>query len=396
MISYDLRLATKANMLLDPIINRRNQLPELTFNEDIRPSFELMGKISTHCQLHVIETFLSSSSLNDTTIASLKSSPILQHDAVLPPPLHHITAQYPGQSISIPENSISNIIKVIEDIFFRQKRMKRDTEMINKYAVLSINDQATNANLRGARSIRIHDDTPFTRFDSIQLAPGLFHYLLNLSWYMLDIHRGIISDTGSETGSGADWIRVLGKTRHGGKHPNYHAVKATLMQILDGLLLEAWRLECISRGFTSIATFEASGPTAVLLMEMADSIHSKYSSTPTREECYSDPDNPRTFDECLYNIRLFIRDLLYFRTLHAAVKSGDFGRVEQLLGLFAIWFAGAGAWNYRNETLHLLLNLRKVWTPEFTYVLLCPPKLLILFELTFFDDCLAMLSVPIC
>ena len=116
---------------------------------------------------------------------------------VCQPPSDHLTVQYPGQSITIPENSVSDIIKVIEDIYYRQKQMHPSHEILCDYAVLSINDQATNSLLRSARVLRSHDNTTFTRFDSIQLAPGMFHFLLNLAWNMLEIHCGHGDDHGS-------------------------------------------------------------------------------------------------------------------------------------------------------------------------------------------------------
>lgn len=240
MISYPLRLANKKSMLLSAILDNQKSLRKINFNQHVRPSFGTMLKINAHGIIHIVNTILESDSFDSVDyvehVKTVRKSPILIHRAILPPPPDHVTIQRPGQSISIPENSVSDIIKVIEDIFLRQKRMDPQHDMINKYAVLSINDQATNALLRSARATRIHDETPFARFDSIQLAPGMFHFLLNLSWIMLSVHRSHKDDHGSAQ----LFINVMGKKRHGKKHPDYHAIKATLMQILDGILLEAW------------------------------------------------------------------------------------------------------------------------------------------------------------
>ena len=62
---------------------------------------------------------------------------------------------------------------------------------------------------------------------------------------------------------------------------------------------------------------------------------------------------------------LLIRDLLYVQELSDAISSSDWGRIEDILGTLAIMFKGAGANNYCTEVLHLIRNLKVVWTLEF-------------------------------
>ncbi|KAH8976415.1 hypothetical protein EDB92DRAFT_1811901 [Lactarius akahatsu] len=69
------------------------------------------------------------------------------------------------------------------------------------------------------------------------------------------------------------------------------------------------------------------------------------------------------------NIVLLTRDLLYVVELVDATASGDFGRIEDVLPTIACMFRGAGSNNYSTEILHLLFNLKEVWTPEFAYVI---------------------------
>ena len=53
-----------------------------------------------------------------------------------------------------------------------------------------------------------------------------------------------------------------------------------------------------------------------------------------------------------------------------AVSDGDFGRIEDILPDLACIFHGAGSNNYVTEILHLLFNIKEVWTPEFVYVVI--------------------------
>jgi hypothetical protein len=48
-----------------------------------------------------------------------------------------------------------------------------------------------------------------------------------------------------------------------------------------------------------------------------------------------------------------------------AISAGDFGRIEDILPDLACIFRGAGSNNYSTEILHLIFNLKEVWTPEF-------------------------------
>ncbi|KII82839.1 hypothetical protein PLICRDRAFT_120211 [Plicaturopsis crispa FD-325 SS-3] len=84
----------------------------------------------------------------------------------------------------------------------------------------------------------------------------------------------------------------------------------------------------------------------------------------SEEQPKSNPDEDRAY----HNIRLLTRDLLYIKELVQAVHDGDFGRIEDMLGNIACLFRGSGGCQYATEILHFLMNLKKVWTPEFAYV----------------------------
>ena len=65
------------------------------------------------------------------------------------------------------------------------------------------------------------------------------------------------------------------------------------------------------------------------------------------------------------NIVLLTRDLLCVTELVDAIASGDFGRIEDILPILACMFRGSGSNNYLMEILHLLFNIKEVWTPAF-------------------------------
>jgi hypothetical protein len=73
-------------------------------------------------------------------------------------------------------------------------------------------------------------------------------------WGLLKTHQGAIG----ELGSLKYFFALLEKTRLANEKPDYHTLLAALMQVLNGIILEAWRCEC---GFPSLNAFEASKPT---------------------------------------------------------------------------------------------------------------------------------------
>ena len=75
--------------------------------------------------------------------------------------------------------------------------------------------------------------------------------------------------------------------------------------------------------------------------------------------------NAETPDTVHANVVLLTRDLLYVAELISAISAGDFGRIEDILPDLACMFRGAGSNNYSMEILHLLFNIKEVWTPEF-------------------------------
>jgi hypothetical protein len=351
MAIYPLRNATLAAMRLQPILDRQALLEEITFMDDIRPSLANHRGVTSHVLLHIIEVLLDFCPAFRDHKRKYATLPELQHTRSRPPPAGYKTTQNPLRSTTTAESSVSGIINVYSEAYTRQLNFQPNDAALNASAIVSINDQATNAMFRAAQNMRRGDLTAFSRMQLLQFGPGMFHALLNFAWILLAIHRGH-EDT---PGSLDYYIKGLQKKRHGAAHPDYHSLKATLMQVLSGLLLLAWEEVC-----GDLDRFAATDPSPLQLLEKAKEIHRRYATGPTMDTAQSDQKNP-----VLHNVRLLIRDLLYFRTLHAAVKSGDFGRVEELLGTMTILYCGAGANNYTTEFLHFIQNLRKVWTEGF-------------------------------
>ncbi|KAF9224862.1 hypothetical protein BS17DRAFT_751805 [Gyrodon lividus] len=254
----------------------------------------------------------------------------------------------------------------MHDVYINQ--LKVTHELLADRAIPSINDQSTNTRIRGAKALRKRDVNTFTRLQNLQLGFGLFHLCMNLMWALLHIHQHSIHQIGS-----LSFFALLDRTRLGCEHPDYHTLLGMLLQILQGIILDAWRIEC---GHLSLAAFASSNPSPDELLRVADQIILNYVTVAPEpsEKKFTDtsgaePTSNMDSDDAHRNLRVLTCDLLHVLELVHATSKGDFGRIEDILGNLSMIFRGAGSNNYCSKILHFLHNLKKVWTPEFADIM---------------------------
>ncbi|KAF8272938.1 hypothetical protein EI94DRAFT_1565132 [Lactarius quietus] len=299
------------------------------------------------------------------------SDAMLQHPPRRPLPIGHKTTFHPLPVSTIEEASIDGNLLVHDDIYLAQ--LKRSPDDLNKMAIPTYNDQLTNARIRGGQHFRQKDVSHWERREIFQLAFGSFHLTMNLLWCILETHRG----SRNQTGSLSHLFAILEKTRLGGGKPDYHTLLSALTQILHGLILNAWCAEC---DCSSLDDFASANPTPRDLLDCAHRILEKYSApetifgpmnskTPIKDlRSGVGLPNPPT-DIVLNNTALLTRDLLYMIELVDAITTGDFGRVEDILPAITCMFRGSGSINYSMEILHLIFNIKEVWTPAYANII---------------------------
>ncbi|KAF7333998.1 hypothetical protein MVEN_02304400 [Mycena venus] len=323
-IIYPLRNPNPAALNLSVILLRAQNASDLDFNRDLCPSLEQSRSSHHHfCSytIHVLCHYKKNfrSRLDEPALASPSRRAL---------PDGYKTPQLPIKLCTIKESSIKGNLAVHVETLVNQLHL---TYAQLTKAVLSIHDQATQALNHGAKAIRAFDINPFLRCQIFQLGIGLFHLCLNLSWAILNVHRGHVNHEGTLV----HLFVIIEKTRLGGQHPDYHSLLSALMQILDGLLLDAWRIEC---GYSTLAEYAASNPTATQLRTTAAKILYNH-GTPNRPP--TAPDAP--VDTVRENTQRLIHDLIYLCEVTRAISAGDFGRVEDILTTLSMMFCGAGS-----------------------------------------------------
>ncbi|KAF6759188.1 hypothetical protein DFP72DRAFT_1064151 [Ephemerocybe angulata] len=219
-IVYPLPNATPETMLLQPILdNMRNpDYAGLSFEKDLQPSPDQLASI-----LHQFEDY---------------DDPALRHKPRRLVPTGR-TDFYPIRVSTTEEASVKGNLKYQQEVYFDMFGL--DSKDLSKYAIPSINDQLTNSRIRSSQVLRVDDLDDFHRRLIFQLAMGLFHAALNLVWALLHVHRG----TSSQIATVAYWIVVLEKVRLLSAKPDYHTAYAFLIQILEGVVLAAWKEICL-------------------------------------------------------------------------------------------------------------------------------------------------------
>ena len=258
-IIYKVRNGNLDHMLLAPIMEWFKSTKGLDYNRDIRPTLEQLLSVHSQLKIVVVVALLK----HCTEFKPYAERPDLQHTARRCIPKGYCTEQYPIHITTIEEASVRGNILFHDDVYMNQ--LKRTHAELSKYGIPSINDQLTNSRIRSAQILRARDLNPWTRREVFQLGIELFHLCLNLVWALLQTHRGSLEQTGSLS----YFFALLEKMRLGGEHPDYHTILAVLMQILDGLLLNAWRNEC---GQPSLAKFAKSEPSTDELLCLAGKI----------------------------------------------------------------------------------------------------------------------------
>ena len=146
-ILYTIENASLHNMGLGPMLHHVHCVADLNFNADIHPTKQQHQSIHYQACVNVIHILLQEcTSFQDY---KFHSAPSLSHKERCRLPKGHKTKQYSLHTSTINESSVSGNIAVINDMYINQLKMTH--EQLSDFAIPGINDQSTNACIRGAK-----------------------------------------------------------------------------------------------------------------------------------------------------------------------------------------------------------------------------------------------------
>ncbi|KAF8263668.1 hypothetical protein EI94DRAFT_1772866 [Lactarius quietus] len=206
-ILYKVRNGNPEHMPLAPIMEHFWNVEGLEFNHDICPTRTQREFYQFQFKVVIIRVLLKYC----PNFKPYEKDPTLQNIPRHPMPSGYVTKQFPLHATTIEEATVHGNLLYHDDVYLTQ--------------------------LQGTPEV-------------FQLGFGLFHLCLNL-----------------QAGSLAYFFVLLEKTCLGGDHPNYHTLLSALTQVLDGILLNAWRYES---GFQNLSEFTATTPPNVRLATQED------------------------------------------------------------------------------------------------------------------------------
>ncbi|KAF8804754.1 hypothetical protein BYT27DRAFT_7225339 [Phlegmacium glaucopus] len=328
---------------------------------DLRPSVEAATSYFSQTTVNISKILFK----YVPELADFGSDPLFQNRPQRQLPPEKKTRFYPVSTSTIEEASIMGNLHVHNKVYVHQ--LKRDPQELNDYAIPCLNNQLTNSRIRSVQALHAKDFSAWEQRKIFMLAFGTFHLLMNLIWALLNVHRGTISQHGSL----AYYFNILEKVCLACEKPDFHTLLTALTQILEGLIFNAWQEEC---GQTSLPDFAKANPKPKDIILIAQCIIKKY-VTPTSDkpkkskksnnsDLEDEVEHTSPVDSVYESTILLTHDLLYVIKLTDAIASGDFGRIEDILPDIACIFRGAGLNNYSTKILHLIFNIKEVWTPE--------------------------------
>jgi len=214
-------------------------------------------------------------------------------------------------------------------------------------------DQLTTSRLRGLKTFRSMDDTPYEQLCWMEPIFGWFHLQMA---FATSLHKQYY---GTRAGIGfARVFELLGKKGLASakvKGNWFHDFEEALEEVATANFLCTW-LEIT--GANSIEDLRTNSPDE--LKQFAERIVLDFASTAALEEKSRRPPTER--DELREQVIQLNRDLLEYLELDDAIKQGHVSRMEDLLPSLLYRFQGGNNKLYAIEVMELLQKLRKEWT----------------------------------
>ena len=361
-IVYRLRNAFAGFCALRPILERRKNCEKITYAKHIKQTAAERVSFFRHIKLDVIKILFD----NTKGFQTDAYKDFIKHETHRPPPSDHKTTECVNPTVEYDESKTVGVLDFLEGLYLGALGLTES--ILENLAIPCVNDQLTNSRLRQAYIERRGDESAFLRMENFQLGIGFFHAIMNFIWQLLGIHRG----STDIPGSASFWRDFLGTKRLVSERPDYYTLRTFFLDVLYANIMHCWSKKT---GFNNLDDYANTNPTLDELEGIAQDIINEFASDNGLRACTDTDDTDsdvdgaedtdNTEDPLLHNVIMFNRDLLFFYEFDAAISSGDFGRLELLLGVLARMFNGAGAKNYALKLLHLTQNLKLSWPENF-------------------------------
>ncbi|KAJ6616588.1 hypothetical protein B0H10DRAFT_2390875 [Mycena sp. CBHHK59/15] len=236
------------------------------------------------------------------------------------------------------EQSYEGTLNVMGDAFRQLLLNTKDEQMRTaiERIIAWLGDQLTVDRLRGLWKFRHEDHNAYDRLDFMVPIFGWFHLVMA---FANSIHKQYL---GTSAAVGID------------KRPFWHHLDEALHHISEAHFRASW----LDIGeVEKLAELKTKSPRE--LRGLAVQLIRKYASRAAVNEI--DIMDSEVCDNVFRQWTMFNTDILPYLHLRQAIKSGDVGRMEDLIPLLLFRFAGGGNSKYAIEMLELIQGLRREW-----------------------------------
>jgi hypothetical protein len=260
------------------------------------------------------------------------------------------------------EASYEGTLNVMADSF---KQLLLDTKDEQEHTALHrviawIGDQLTIERLRGLWKYRHEDHNSFDRLDYMVPIFGWFHLVMA---FANSLHKQYL---GTSAGIGGlrqafDVLKRKGLISQSTKGPFWHNLDEALHHISEAHFRAAW----LDVGnVKNLGDLKTKSPQA--LKDLAEKLIQDHASREAlnKVDCMEAGKQDQIFRQwTMWNM-----DILPYLALRTAIKSGDVGRIEDLLPTLLFRFAGGGNPKYAIEMLELFQGLQREWPEKLRYI----------------------------
>jgi hypothetical protein len=281
-----------------------------------------------------------------------------------PPPVWQLqggpenaTEQFILETSMKEEASYEGTLSCMADVFKQLLLNAVDEQMCTaiQRVIAWIGDQLTIERLRGLWKYRHEDHNSFDRLDYMIPIFGWFHLVMA---FANSIHKQYLGNSAAigSLRQAFDVLKRKGLITQSTKGPFWHHLDEALHHISEAHFRASW----LDVGnVENLADLKSKSPQE--LRDLAATLIRKHAS---REAVNAvEAMSPQDRDEVYRQWTMFNMDVLPYLQLRQAIKTGDVGRIEDLIPTLLFRFSGGGNSKYAIEMLELLQGLHREW-PE--------------------------------
>ncbi|EKM48930.1 uncharacterized protein PHACADRAFT_214588 [Phanerochaete carnosa HHB-10118-sp] len=280
-----------------------------------------------------------------------------------PPPVHqlptgpeHALCQYMLGTIHQEEASYEGNERCMHE-WLRQLGLDTVENMKHisqEQLIVWMGDQLTSSRFRGLKNFRSQDLNSAQRFEFLIELAGWFHAQINLGFSFHHQYYGKPGTMGLK--HAIDLLERKNLATPSVQGTFHHNLDELLHHVAEAHFRDAW---CTIANVDSLDELRSRTPQE--LSKLASKLWEKLASTHALDKLCEKTNEAA--DDYFQQAVMFNRDILDYLELDDAIKTGDVGRVRDLLPRLLFRFLGGGHTNYVIEMLELIQALECEW-PE--------------------------------